>query len=342
MPNPFTISFGKKPQQYISRPVQTDQIIHTFNETEPSSQVFMIAGIRGSGKTVMLSEISDYYKAKDDWIVLNLNGDTDLIAGAVSKLNAMKPLAALFRKAEISVDIPGVSVSVHGAEYDMDTTLQKMLAALQKKGKRVLFLIDEISKNAYTKVFSGNFQIYMRENYPVYLIMAGLYDNISDLQNDKTLTFLYRAPKIFLDPLSIPAIAASYQTIFHLSAAKAMEMARLTNGYPFAYQVLGYLKYEMKGSEEDLLRKYDEYLGTYVYEKVWDELSPTDRKVVRVIADGHVTTNEIRTELGFSSQMMNVYRKRLMNQGIVNGSRRGELTLQLPRFAEFVEMYGIE
>lgn len=84
MPNPFTISFGKKPQQYISRPVETDRILNTFDEEIPTNQVFMIAGIRGSGKTVMLSEVSEHYKKEPDWVVLNLNGDTDLIAGAVS------------------------------------------------------------------------------------------------------------------------------------------------------------------------------------------------------------------------------------------------------------------
>ena len=54
--------------------------------------------------------------------------------------------------------------------------------------------------------------------------MAGLYDNISNLQNEKSLTFLYRAPKIFLEPLSIPAMTTSYRTVFGLPPKEAASM----------------------------------------------------------------------------------------------------------------------
>ena len=50
--------------------------------------------------------------------------------------------------------------------------------------------------------------------------MAGLFDNISNLQNEKSLTFLYRAPKIFLEPLSIPAITTSYRSVFDISPSE--------------------------------------------------------------------------------------------------------------------------
>ena len=48
----------------------------------------MVAGVRGSGKTVSLAEIADHYSSNDQWIVLRLSADTDLIAGAVSELTA--------------------------------------------------------------------------------------------------------------------------------------------------------------------------------------------------------------------------------------------------------------
>ncbi len=82
--------------------------------------------------------------------------------------------------------------------------------------------------------------------------MAGLFDNISNLQNEKSLTFLYRAPKIFLEPLSIPAITTSYRSVFNISPSEAVEMAKLTKGYPFAFQILGYLN----GKQMIILRNY--------------------------------------------------------------------------------------
>ena len=85
--NPFTLTFGQKPVEFISRTDQIGRIINTFDMENPSNVVYMIAGVRGSGKTVSLAVIGDYYNAKEDWIVLRLSADMDLISGAVSELN---------------------------------------------------------------------------------------------------------------------------------------------------------------------------------------------------------------------------------------------------------------
>ena len=62
--NPFTLSFGMKPTQYISRVTQTDEIIESFTAEVPSGRVFMITGVRGSGKTVMLSNLSENFQSR--------------------------------------------------------------------------------------------------------------------------------------------------------------------------------------------------------------------------------------------------------------------------------------
>ena len=210
-----------------------------------------------------------------------------------------------------------------------------MIAGVRGSGKTVSIAeIAELSvnkiNNSYVKVFASNFQIYITQNYPVYLVMAGLFDNISNLQNEKSLTFLYRAPKIFLEPLSIPAITTSYRSVFDISPSETIEMAKLTKGYPFAFQILGYLKWETNDDLEKLLPKFDEELIIYAYEKIWSELSALDRKIVYVISTGVYKTGEIREKLSIFPQLLNTYRKRLMERGVVNGSVRGELTLALP------------
>lgn len=91
------------------------------------------------------------------------------------------------------------------------------------------------------------FQIFIRHDLPVFLLMTGLYENIYELQNAKTLNFLYRAPKIALGPLNIGAIASNYATIFQKNREEAMQMAALTDGYSFAFQTLGYLTWNADG-----------------------------------------------------------------------------------------------
>ena len=337
--NPFTLTFGQKPTEFISRTDQIGKIIQTFDMEIPSSKVYMIAGVRGSGKTVSLAEISEHYAPKDDWVVLNLSADTDIIAGAVSEINRTSGLQNLNLELNVNFGIAGIAVNQNKETLEKEAMLRSILEKLKEKGKKVLFIIDEIVNNEYVKLFASSFQIYITKNYPVYLVMAGLYDNISNLQNEKNLTFLYRAPKVFLEPLSIPAMTTSYRTVFQIPPEEAVAMARLTKGYPFAFQILGYLKWEMNTELENLLPKFDEELTIYAYEKIWSELSELDRKIVYVISLGLHKTCDIRERLSISPQLLNLYRKRLMERGVVDGSKRGELMLALPRFEEYIGMY---
>lgn len=152
--------------------------------------------------------------------------------------------------------------------------------------------IDEAVCNDTMKEFVSLFQIYMRQDLPVFLLMTGLYENIYELQNEKTLTFLYRAPKIELRPLNIGMIAEKYKSIFELTDEEATEMAKETRGYPFAFQVLGYLCFKHNTGWHNVLPEFSQYLEEYVYEKIWSELSKGDKELLVAMAK----TNDTKVE----------------------------------------------
>lgn len=58
MQNPFTLTFGKSPLELVERPVQTNEIIEAFTVDPINQQMFIITGVRGLGKTVMMTDIS--------------------------------------------------------------------------------------------------------------------------------------------------------------------------------------------------------------------------------------------------------------------------------------------
>ena len=87
-----------------------------------------------------------------------------------------------------------------------DAHFIKGLESLKKNGKRVLIAIDEVTSTPCMREFVHSFQMFVRQDLPVFLIMTGLYQNIDLLQNEKGLTFLYRAPKITLSPLRSPLL----------------------------------------------------------------------------------------------------------------------------------------
>lgn len=212
MNNPFTLSFGKKPLQYISRIMQTNQIIESFNAEIPSNQIFMITGVRGSGKTVMMTNIADEIRADESWIVVELNPMRDLLQSLAAKIYGIPEMHARFLKARLDFSAFGLGVSIEDAVpvADIESVIERMLEQIQQDGKRLLITIDEAANSENIRIFASSFQIFLRRDYPIYLLMTGLYENLYDLQNDKSLTFLYRAPKLMLEPLNYTAVRKHY------------------------------------------------------------------------------------------------------------------------------------
>lgn len=347
MNNPFTLSFGKKPLQYISRIAQTNKIIENFEAETPSSQIFMITGVRGSGKTVMMSNIAGQMRADEKWIVVELNPARDLLQSLAAKLYGIPEIHARFLKARFDFSALGLGVSVEDAApiTDIENAIELMLEQIRQEGKRLLVTIDEVVYSEYIRAFVSAFQIFLRQDQPIFLLMTGLYENIYNLQNDRSLTFLYRAPKLLLEPLNYTAVRKHYMDIFDLDMSMAEKMTVLTKGYPFAFQVLGYLYWENRETRtlDDILPEYDQYLEEYVYDKIWSEVSERDKKVLTEISiSGENRVKNLRERLEMTSQLFSVYRERLKRKGIIDTREYGKITLALPRFDEFVKLQSLD
>lgn len=343
MSNPFTISFGRQPAQFISRPVETNEIIENFEQEPPSSQVYMLTGVRGSGKTVLMTDIAKELAKRENWIVVELSTERDMLTSLAAKLCSRPELFALFVEAKLNFSLLGIGIEVKNAApiSDIETALSRMLGVIRSAGKKLLVTVDEAANNPNVRVFASTFQIFMRQEYPVFLLMTGIYDNIHNLQNEKTLTFLYRAPKITLGALNLTSIRLQYAKIFGISMKEAGRMADLTMGYPFAFQVLGYLYWNSRDAKtlDEVLPEYDRYLEEYVYSKIWSELSETDKQIVAVMAaTGKTKVGEIREEVAMKPEKFSVYRERLKRKGVIDTSRYGAVTFALPRFDVFVRM----
>ena len=89
----------------------------------------------------------------------------------------------------------------------------------------------------------------IRDNLSVALLMAGLPENVSEIQNDDVLTFLLRANRITLNPLDVESIKTSYARIFRnagyqVEAPTLLYMTKQTMGFAYAFQLLGYLVWQ--------------------------------------------------------------------------------------------------
>lgn len=341
MSNPFTLAFGKSPLENIDRPVQKNEILESFEATPINQQIYMITGIRGSGKTVLMTDVSRRLRTDDNWTVIELNPETDMLHSFAAKLSRVEKFSETFRNAKINLSLLGLGLEMDGAApiADDETAISRMLESISKKGNRILVTVDEVTNNENVRKFAAAFQIFIRAELPVFLLMTGLYENIDDLRNQKSLTFLYRAPRVQLQPLNIPAMASRYRGLFHMEEDNAYQMARLTKGYAFAFQVLGYLTFRSEGQNyKDVIPEYRQYLDDFVYEKLWSELSDMDKKVARGIAESESGNSaDVRETLNIDSNNLSQYRRRLIKKGLVSGEERGKLQFTLPLFEEFVK-----
>lgn len=345
MNNPFTLTFGKRPANMIERQVAKDNLIDVFLSDTPPYQVAMISGIRGAGKTVFLTSVSSYFRDLKGWNVIDLSPEYDMVQSLASSLSKKRNLRHIFEESKINISIFGVGIEIKSQPPITTTmdTLNEMLASLTKKGEKILITIDEVASTLYMKQFLSLFQIYLRNDYNVFLLMTGLYENIYNLQNDDQLTFLYRAPKIHLEPLSIQNISRKYAEIFSLNEKDSIEMAVQTKGYPFAYQALGFVCFEKKKKWDEVIDVYDSYLEEYSYDKIFSELTEKERDICFLISQTDSDKVEaIRSSGNISSNVFSVYRDRLLKKGVLVSPSYGRIQFSLPRFKEFLNRKKLE
>ena len=342
--NPFTLTFGKQPTKYIYRAENSGDIISTFSAEHPVWQTYLISGIRGSGKTVLMTSVANELLESKEWVVADLNSSRPLLEDLAMRLYDICKKTPDLLKSGFDISIAGFGVGIGETEREQDNVskIKSCLEILGKKGKKLLITVDEVSNSADMRLFASQFQIFVRQNYPIFLIMTGLYDNITAIQNDPALTFLLRSPRIFLEPLSLMQITVQYKEIFSLDIESAKKLAATTRGYAFAFQAFGmlYFEYRESLSSDEILYRFDAILDDYVYRKIWNGMSDQDKKIALYLAqNGTSQTKDICEGIGMDMKVFSKYRERLINKGVVTSPQWGKLELALPRFGEIVTIY---
>lgn len=351
--NPYTLQFSYIPPRFIERTAVTNEIIENFVRDTPTYRGMFISGVRGTGKTVMLGDIRNKISAIKNWIAVDINPESDLLDSLARALYLIPEMRALFLKAKIDVSIMGIGVHIEGAELvasNAEDALKMMLQVLKKSGKKLLVTIDEIVYSKEVARFSHALSSFANADYDIYVLMTGLKDNIKSIKNNKSLTFLYRAKVKELETLNVTAICRDYEETFGISREQAEKLAFETKGYSLAFQALGYHYWNAlcnsKASavdDEKVFQELDVSLSELAYEKICEELSATDIKVLEAMSEIMESTGEsvikvesIRNVLDMTSDTFTTYRKRLVESGIVDNKVYGHMRMLLPRFEKFL------
>jgi hypothetical protein len=351
-PNPFHPQFGKRPDKFIGR----DQIIRDFvggidNPNSPNRTTIM-TGIRGSGKTALVSGISEAIDRKRFIVV-------DVTAGSELNQSILDQMQLELEEPErqitgVSVGALGFSLGVSASLKDSPHGFRYHLAKLAKecvKRKRgLVFLIDEIHNDSSdTREFVTSYQHLMRDGHNVALLMAGLPKSVAGVLNDKVLTFLHRSHRIKLGNVDTMLVNRLYELTFAnagfaMPDGLAADAAKSTCGFPYLIQLVGYYLWNASGQkptgedlEEALLNSKSE-LFQNVYQIMWREASEVDRQfLVAMLGDHNYSRfGELADRMGASPGYASKYRQRLIEAGFVSPASHGHLAFDPPYFKEFI------
>ena len=116
-------------------------------------------------------------------------------------------------------------------------------------------------------------------------------------------------------------------------------MSKLTKGYAYAYQVLGYILFDAKKAklDDDIINEFDTYLREYVYEKIYFDMPDNEKTVVTALASSkEKKVADIINSTNINKEKMSQYRDKLIKKGVIVSAGWGKLDFALPRFNEYV------
>lgn len=343
--NPFCLSFGKEPDRYVERAEAYSQIRDNLDSMSPAANCYLIMGVRGIGKTVLLSTVANEYRKRDDWVVVSLNPGRNLLEMLAAALYEDGRLQRHFLDASLNLSKFGIGFDIKKKPpiSDIQIAIEKMVRIVNDEGKRLLITIDDVTKNKDVVSFACAFQDMITQRMEAFLLMTGLYENIYSLQTDKRCSFLMRAEKIILKPLNLIGMKNQYRQTFQCDEKTAFDMAAFTKGYSYAFQVLGYIMWDKDCSLEEAAPFFDERMSGYCYEKIWNDLPEREKEIVSLLAlNTEMKTKDLIRSIGCDPKAFSVQRDRLIKKGIVDGRQRGSLRLILPRFGEFIRTTGYD
>ena len=249
----FQPTFGNRPEQIVGRDGELLSVMTGLDEpTGSRKRCTLFLGQRGMGKTAMLLEIADRAAAKG-YVVARVTAHENMPSSIIEQiqLNGARHFKSEERHLSgISAGVLGFSFGLSFSEaaqqqYGFRTKLSLLCDRLAEKGMGVLILIDEVHTSKEMREVAASYQELVGDKKNIAICMAGLPYAVSEVLNDKVLTFLNRADKVYLGNISVSAIRAYYEHAFSSLGIRCSEAlldlsAEKTAGFPYLMQLIGY------------------------------------------------------------------------------------------------------
>jgi len=355
----FLPAFGNRPVELVGRNDIIEEFRHGLSQPiGHPNRAMLIIGQRGMGKTALLLEFADHAE-KSGFVVARSTATENVLddlIGAI-QLNGSRFTKGKSKLKGVSAGALGFSLGLTFSDgtdkqLSFQNKLSLLLDELEKQNKGVAILVDEIQAHgAALRLLTTAYQHLVGEKKNIVIAMAGLPHAISAILNDEVLTFFNRARKIRLAPLPLNTISIFYAKVFSelnkkISLENLESTVESTRGYPYLLQLIGYYLLEYAEKSPEITDDHIKLAKTSakrdmienIYEPVVKSLSDKDMQFLMAMAvDGNVCRiSEIKNRLNASDAMVQAYRKRLLEAGVISAERRGAVEFTLPYFNEYL------
>lgn len=360
MKNPFTPNFGQVPLCIAGREYVIDELNRAFENGigDPALTSIMV-GARGTGKTVLLSYFAQQAEQLG-WVSVDVSCTPGLLEDVIEQTRRK---ASEFLTPPSKRQLKGVTIGEVGVEWSSAESLSKnwrsimtdYLEELNGNNIGLVITVDEVNPNLDEMIHLASvYQHFIRENRKVALLMAGLPYKISALLNDESVSFLRRASQYRLGRIEDYEIENAFIKTAE-SAGKSVEEDALKSatacieGFPFMMQLVGFRAWEESGNSKtigvDAMQKGIELaqrdMISRVLRSTLDELSEGDLAYLEAMLtqDGPVSSKQIQQQLQKSPSWVSAYRRRLLEQGVIEERGRAKVAFALPMLRSYLPEY---
>jgi AAA+ ATPase superfamily predicted ATPase len=266
--SPFKPSFGSRPDEFIGRNAEIMHLAEAVDDINSRYRSTLVTGLKGFGKTSLISNFTDDAKDEDDIFVVSTSADSEtqsILDDIAEQVASLLPKST-FELAELNIGVKPLGgmkftkcIDEKGISYwrGLIDLFDRLNIKLDKEGEAenlLLITVDEVQASfKELRILATSFQMWVREHYNVMLVIAGLPQYVAWIEKDPAMSFLARSARIKLEDLNLKSVSEMYANVFSkngktIAGEIADKMAFLTGGYPFAVQLLGSLVWQKANS----------------------------------------------------------------------------------------------
>jgi len=362
--SPFVPSFGKMPNEVIGRQEIIEKLSFAVDHPNDTWNKTLITGVRGSGKTTILTNFENLAAEENDLMVFStsaMNGNNSVLNQVLDQVNQ------IYEQANTELSMKHVEFSLAGIvkmsldkkesrERSFITVMEEfmddfgMKLGENKDPNKLIITVDEAQADFDgLRELGSAFQLWERHDYNVMIIVAGLPVLTLQVGEDKALSFLARGEQYAADGLALKAVADMYlytfkKSGFTISTEIAEVLAERSKGYPFMVQLLGSEVWQQGAGVIDCvkidvaLENSRQILNRRVFDLIARDMSDFDKVVLTGIVklSDQFSPKELQDNLQKDKGQINKYIRRLENFGVVSRQGRGTYSIVLPFFKEYV------